>query len=377
MLQREISEKKFQMDSLDGLRGFAALLVVLSHTSRRDMLFIPFLDLSGIGKSGVFLFFLLSSFLLTLSLLRKGRKIFTYPCISHYWQRRFFRIYPLYTLYLLLAVVSSWVVTIFIGENGIPIPFYLNLKGFIGHIFLLRGRGVTWSIAVEFKLYFILPILALLITYIRSYGHKATYTTFCILMIASQIISPQSESLVNDTRLLPYMPVFITGIFLAVIHEQINANKPSKKVKNTLKWLGLFGIVGIILMTPLVFSLLIQSVPQSYFHKQFILYSLLWSFIILSAVNVNGMVQTIFTFKLLRFYGAISFGLYLFHPIFIDVLNIAEINGYLSAWLVLFASTITAYMSFQFLEGPISKYKININSPTTIVNKIKRFTQTK
>ena len=99
MIYREISDEKFQMDSLDGLRGFAALIVVFSHTSNAGMFFIPLLDLRGVGKSGVFLFFLLSSFLLTLPLLRKKKEVLSLSVMSHYWQRRFFRIYPLYTLY--------------------------------------------------------------------------------------------------------------------------------------------------------------------------------------------------------------------------------------------------------------------------------------
>lgn len=32
MIQRQISNPQGQMDSLDGLRGFAALIVIFSHT---------------------------------------------------------------------------------------------------------------------------------------------------------------------------------------------------------------------------------------------------------------------------------------------------------------------------------------------------------
>ncbi|MCY1298635.1 hypothetical protein D9M70_481290 [compost metagenome] len=57
MIGREISDKSFQIDALDGLRGLAALIVVLSHTSNLSMFFFPLLDFRGIGKSGVYLFF--------------------------------------------------------------------------------------------------------------------------------------------------------------------------------------------------------------------------------------------------------------------------------------------------------------------------------
>lgn len=50
-----------KLDSLTGLRGLAALAVVLSHGSRDGMFIAPFLDFDGTGKLGVWLFFGLSA----------------------------------------------------------------------------------------------------------------------------------------------------------------------------------------------------------------------------------------------------------------------------------------------------------------------------
>ena len=36
---RELSDNKFQLDCLDGLRGLAALMVFLSHTSNEGIYF--------------------------------------------------------------------------------------------------------------------------------------------------------------------------------------------------------------------------------------------------------------------------------------------------------------------------------------------------
>jgi len=166
MIHRDISDKRLQIDSLDGLRGFAALIVVFSHTSNAGMFFLPMMDLRGTGKSGVFLFFLLSSFLLTLPLLSKGKSIFSFSVMSHYWQRRFFRIYPLYTLYLLLGLLTTAILSTYIGKN-VGIPFALDWNQFLRHILLQEGKGVTWSIAVEFKFYFLLPFLAFAIAFLR------------------------------------------------------------------------------------------------------------------------------------------------------------------------------------------------------------------
>lgn len=331
----------------------------------------------GIGKSGVFLFFLLSSFLLTLPLLRKGKEVFSFPVMSHYWQRRFFRIYPLYTLYLLLGVISTLVITAALGKSGVGIPFSLDWTGFVHHLALLEGKGVTWSIAVEFKFYFTLPFFVLAIVFVRSHGSLAVAGLFVLLIMLSQLISPQSESHVNDPRLLPYMPIFIIGMFLAVLQDYINNNESNEIMTLVCRYGGYFGVVGVIIMTPLVFSLFGDRVESDYFHKEFILYAIFWSFILLSSVNSQGLLQQLFTLPILRRYGALSFSIYLFHPIFLQVLERINLNGYISAWLVLLGSTVAAYISFKLLEGPISKYKVSQSTLSPTAHITRRFTRTK
>ena len=67
-------------DALDGLRGLAVLVVIASLMSLLG--FLPGVQAGGMGKSGVYLFFVLSAFLLTRVLLdrppaadhRRGRQ---------------------------------------------------------------------------------------------------------------------------------------------------------------------------------------------------------------------------------------------------------------------------------------------------------------
>jgi len=359
MIERRISDERYHMEALDGFRGFAALIVVFSHTSNSGFYFAPFLDLEGIGKSGVFLFFLLSSFLLTLPLLETGRRVLSVPVLSLYWQRRLFRIYPLYTLYLLLGVFTTWALSACCGKHGVGIPFDLDWPGFFKHMTLREGKGVTWSIAVEFKFYFVLPLVVFCTALVRPFGFPATTLYFLTLLVLSQVISPQSESAVNDARLLPYMPIFIVGMYCAVIQNALLRNQALlERWTRVIRVLGYVGVIGIVIMTPSVFSLIAGTVPRNYFHEQYILYSCLWAFVLLSAVNGRGWIRRFFSLPQLRFLGALSFSLYLFHPIFIEAARHARLNTYLSAWLVLMAATVSAYVSFRLLEGPMSRFRL-------------------
>lgn len=360
MLGRKVSDKKFQVNSLDGLRGLAALIVVASHTSNAGMYFFPFLRFEGMGKSGVYLFFLLSSFLLTIPLLEKGKSIFDFRNMSHYWQRRFFRIYPLYIIYLLAALLSSYIFSKFFSLEDSGIPFYINLSEFFRHLVLLEGKGVTWSIVVEFKFYFLLPFIVFAICLANKFGLFYQVLFLLTLIALSAYFFPAAESEVNDTSLLPYLQIFIIGNLCALIHVRISKEK--ERFQFFLKLLSVIGILGIVLLTPKVFSSLFYEVHNTYFQKQFMLFTVLWSFILLCAANTTGVLNKIFSSTILRFFGAISFSLYLLHITFIKLFRRIDFTDSYEAWLVLLFATGLSVVSFKLIEAPASKFKFIKNS---------------
>jgi peptidoglycan/LPS O-acetylase OafA/YrhL len=90
---------------LDGLRGWAALVVVGFHLSptvlgpERHMAIYRHLDL---GKYGVLLFFLVSGYVIPMSLERHGS-------LRRFWIGRLFRIYPAYLATIAVAAaVGAW-----------------------------------------------------------------------------------------------------------------------------------------------------------------------------------------------------------------------------------------------------------------------------
>ncbi|RZL18764.1 MAG: acyltransferase, partial [Pedobacter sp.] len=126
---RELSDTYSQIDSVDGLRGVAVLLVFLSHTSNQGFFLFPFLNLAGIGKEGVYLFFVLSAFLLTLPFLERGNNAFRKLPLANYFLRRFFRIYPLYLFFLLFCFFSGKYLWVLLGLPApLGVPYILSLK---------------------------------------------------------------------------------------------------------------------------------------------------------------------------------------------------------------------------------------------------------
>jgi peptidoglycan/LPS O-acetylase OafA/YrhL len=141
---------------LDALRGFAALCVVFDHGSTlmlepvRDFLY-RWLDL---GQYGVFVFFMISGYIIPASLERKGS-------VRGFWTSRAFRLYPMYLLALVIAVVAyeTGYGTIRGAEHH-PVQSVLAWLVMLPN--LLTGPNVpnvTWTLSYEMVFYLLLAAL--------------------------------------------------------------------------------------------------------------------------------------------------------------------------------------------------------------------------
>jgi peptidoglycan/LPS O-acetylase OafA/YrhL len=141
---------------LDALRGFAALCVVFDHGSTlvlrpvRDYLYHTL----NLGQYGVFVFFLVSGYIVPASLERKGST-------RAFWISRAFRLYPMYLLALFLSVVAykTHYGTIAGAEHdpGTAIASWLTMMPNV-----LSGPNVpnvTWTLSYEMVFYLLLAAL--------------------------------------------------------------------------------------------------------------------------------------------------------------------------------------------------------------------------
>ena len=85
--------------ALDGLRGLAAIVVIVSHFTNGSGLFGGAFG-HGAGQIGVMLFFCLSGFLMSHLYLDRP---FNLDCLAEFTRRRLARIAPLYILVVLVS----------------------------------------------------------------------------------------------------------------------------------------------------------------------------------------------------------------------------------------------------------------------------------
>ena len=186
-----------RVPGLDGVRALAVALVVLYH-----------LNLLGLGWVGVQLFFVLSGFLITRLLLelRDGRGLGSY--LRVFFGRRVLRIFPLYYLFLAVAlVVSALAVPSQAGAVQAQWPYAATFTyNWLGMTQLHQKTWFLdhlWSLAIEEQFYLLWPFL------VWALAPRRLLAVLVVLVVAGPLVRfgiwtlwPQVP--VADATALPY-----------------------------------------------------------------------------------------------------------------------------------------------------------------------------
>jgi peptidoglycan/LPS O-acetylase OafA/YrhL len=169
-LKRETTGGQY-LPLVDGLRFLAILPVLVQHTSERLIEHTPvsfstpveqdqLAFLASRGTIGVFLFFAISGFMLSLPFARHHLQGAKSPSLKHYFVRRFTRIEPPYLVWmsvfaLVLLAQGAW-------TAGDLFPHWLA-SCFYLHNFIYGEYSVinpvAWSLEIEIQFYLIAPWL--------------------------------------------------------------------------------------------------------------------------------------------------------------------------------------------------------------------------
>lgn len=324
----------------DGVRGLACLLVLLAHAPG---FFVPSLApyFSGTGKFGVWLFFVLSAFLLTNKFERTG---FGFSAISAYGVGRVLRIIPIFSLVVVLCY--------FVGAAGI------NNYGDVGAALAFqKGYAHLWTIPVEFKFYFLLPVFAYcLISVKRIFGHGGALLVAVFMIAATQFIWPFWLTPENSIDTHWYLPSFIIGCYAAVSMDVFRTI-----VKGAVAdAMAALALCAVILLTPFFRNLLFQMPIDGWLQNKFIMLSLIWCVFLVAVAEGSGFFGGVMKSLVLRKLGAWSFSIYLIHWVVYGFLASNNLNGFV--WLVVgVLSSITAgALMYMLIESNIENIRHSI-----------------
>lgn len=324
---------------LDGLRGMAVLFVLLSHLSNNGWHILG-ANFAMSGKLGVWLFFVLSAFLLTSQFLRAHRSnYFGIKFVFSYLVARIFRIYPLYIIALLIAIYyAGW----------------FDIERFWSMFFLESTSHHLWAIPVEFKFYFFLPLMFVFYVFVCREKLVLFVLPFVLFYLFFTSygggISIVSLSLGGHVSLWTHLPVFVIGFVVAVLHER--EVYPSKGL-TLAAWACV--LVSIPSVTFFLFSLAGVELDHSMkravafgYSKEFMM-GIVWAIVLMGCYSMKPL-RRIFAIKALVFTGKISFSLYLLHYFLFPVVREFDLLAWERGFLLLILSYFIAFVSYKIIE---------------------------
>jgi peptidoglycan/LPS O-acetylase OafA/YrhL len=327
--------------ALDGLRGGAALLVVLSHLTQVG--FKPIVE-DKLGNYGVILFFALSGFLMGHLYLRKpidaDRTI-------HYVAARVSRIVPLY----FAAVIASFLVYSFL-DKGFVYP--IGVKQLVR---LLTFNGSTppfWSIGPEFQFYGVF-ILLWLVAAFRGPRRPLLIAATLAVLVVIYLLAPKMPGIL----FLSKMHIFVLGISAALLRGVLIERRIDGRVIIGSQIVSLIFLLLIIVpfgATKAYFYPHLGADPKQNFYYLDLFKVLLCTLTVLSFSFNTRLGLAIFGNRPMRLVGMYSFSIYLLHEVVLyELMRYTPIATFPLpvAILVGFAAImLLSTASFYLLENP-------------------------
>lgn len=361
---------RFYRPELDLLRFVAFLSVFTVHAFSASPDTVAHQDIiAPVGAYGLCLFFFLSSYLITELLCRETASAGTVH-IRAFYLRRVLRIWPLYFAFLLFAKILGHFVPFFTLENSRFVAFSL----LAGNFYLARFGGSwtpaepLWSISLEEQFYLAWPVVAWL------GGRRALGVCSALLLPLAWVTlywhsgyQPAAMGLEFDGTVwcssLVQFQFFALGALASIF-----LRGKLMRMHTPIRWSAFCAGLGLWLAASCLFRL-----PRFHDHLPGVVlvsgYSLIAAgcvLLFLSVLGASGRLP-----RPLIYLGRISYGLYVFHWLFLELVYIApniqagefvaphnSLGSFATKFVLALAGTVlAATLSYRQFEMPFLKLK--------------------
>ncbi|MFE4543473.1 acyltransferase family protein [Arthrobacter sp. NPDC056727] len=342
---------------IQGLRALAVVLVIADH-----LLAYP----TG-GFIGVDVFFVISGFVITASLIREHGRTGRLSLVDFY-RRRARRILPLASLVIVLSLIGSWAVfstARFAGIAQDGLWAFLSAANWrlamTGTDYMQAGGAVSplqhfWSLAVEEQFYIVWPwLMVLMLGWGASrLGRSSSGARRSLGLALFAVAGASFAFALWESSAAPTVAYFSTfsrawelgcGGLLAVLAPVLL--RIPDRVRPALAYLGLAGIVaGAFAMTPeLTFPGPWAAVPV-----------LATMAVIAAGTGGEQRLLAPLTNRASRYLGDISYSLYLWHfPVIILLEALRPLNGIVDYAGAAGLTLALSAWSYRFVEEPVRR----------------------
>ncbi|WP_082209171.1 acyltransferase [Novosphingobium sp. B-7] len=335
--------------NLDGLRALSILLVLFAHYIS-DRLF-P-------GGLGVYVFFIISGFLIT-RLLFSERKAHGKINLTSFYGRRSLRLYPVVTVYT-LVVIAIYLIT------RTPIDWLQPLSAlfyFANYLYSARMLdplapvpmpfGIFWSLSLEEHFYLAFPLLFVLLRG-RPQALVFAMIAICVACLGWRLTTALLHPEYLHTNIIFVRTDFRAdsisyGVLLAALCETDAGRRFIVALSRPMLWVGALG------------TILICLAIREPFFRETVRYSLFGvALVLLIACTLFDArlkpIQVLLNHPVLVWLGRLSYSLYVWHylPRLLGpmLLGVAPLMGVRIAF-DLGLALVAALLSYHLVERPI------------------------
>jgi peptidoglycan/LPS O-acetylase OafA/YrhL len=376
---------------IDGLRAIAALAVVLYHTVIHYNLttseYATWEWINRLGNFGVSTFFLISGFVLYRPYVLANFQNRPSPALGPFWKRRFLRIFPAYWV----ALTAAWI----LGYASIPdANTFFTGYGLLQNYrtgFTLFGLGVEWTLVIEVSFYLALPFIAMALraaagehtTLERKLrGQLAGLAVLYLVAMATRVWSlwflhapaksygawfPLGQV---TSWLVGYLDWFALGMLFAVGSAWLACGRRLPRIAELL---ARYPAVCWLLMAESYWVALNLNLPASVFDpvtriQSFgvaFVYGVVAFLLLYPAVfgpQDEGLIRRFLRSRPMHALGTISYGIYLWHLIFVYSVERWTRHGSvpenLFVWLAIIVpcTLAAATLSYHLVEKPLIRW---------------------
>lgn len=344
----KIKKVNNNLDSIQMLRGIAALLVAFAHLHSVESKMggsIIFGDWALNGFFGVDLFFVISGFIMVFI---SHNKKYSLKTIHNFIGLRLFRIYPLWWL------VCGAVFIIYIIRPDLVYQNTINQPNILKSFLLLPQESlplhaIGWTLINELYFYFVFSVFLL---FKRKYLPYLLFIWGIISYVFAMFFYETERHPVILLILSPMNLEFIFGAFAALFYlEKINLNSKL--------------LISIALVALFLISANNMPNPNENFNSQLyraLFYSIPCALLLLGLVNAEK--NNFNPPHFLVFIGNISYSFYLIHVlIFSAIGRIAArfssdgiIDNLFFSIIAIAITIFVSYISYRFFEKPIISF---------------------
>ena len=347
--------------ALDGLRGIAILFIVIYHNFGYIDKYFFF------GWLAVDLFFVMSGFLITDILLNAvGKKNF----LRNFYFRRALRIFPLYYLCLILFLIVLPRIPIESGikyytDNQVWIWTYLqNWLYIFNPPVQTNTLNHLWSVAVEEQFYLLWPLAILIL-------RKPKYLLVFISLLLVAVLGLRLWIWMHHLSGFAYYNLYtftrIDGICIGCMVAlllKINANFLKKYTAGIVLFFAIMNFAFFFINRFYQFSFPYLALAG------YTTFAMMLGLLVNQAVTrETKLINFLFNIPLLKFFGRISYGFYLFHwPVYLLLYPYLtnRMKGFTNGWLIDFTVSVIgtliaiaiSWLSFNYFEKYFLKLKI-------------------